>query len=193
MVDRPGKVIVLSSVSGGGKTTLINLFREKYPLVEGAVTATTRNPRPGEIDGIHYHFYSKETFQGLIQEDELLEYAEVHGNYYGVPAGPVREKLRDGKNVILNIDIQGMRSVKRALGPDEVVSIFLMPPSIEEWEKRLRNRKSDTEGDIQKRLENGKEELKAADEFDVVIVNDSLDRAFREMEEALRLRGLIFE
>ncbi len=190
MLNRAEKVVVISSVSGGGKTTLIQELKKLHPHIHVAVTATSRGPREGEIPGDHYYFYEPERFRNMIEKGEFLEYAEVHGNLYGVPKGPVEERLKQGTPVILNIDVQGMRTVKQKLGAG-VVTIFLIPPDEEVWEKRLRQRGSDPEEEIQRRLRIGREELARADDFDYRVLNDRLDRAVGEVESILRKEGIL--
>ena len=191
-MNEKAKVIIISSVSGGGKNTIIKMLRESYPELSLAVTATTRAPRKGEIDGKDYYFYTQKKFQDYIQNGEkFLEYAKVHGNYYGVPAEPVLEKLRQGKRVILNIDVQGMESVKKKLGSDKVLSFFLLPPSPEVWEQRLRRRMTDTEEQIRKRLKQGAMEMKRIKEYDHVVINDALGETLKEFTKILKQKDLI--
>lgn len=190
MLDRKGRIIVISSVSGGGKTTIISRLKERYPEIRSAVTATTRSPRPGEVNGKDYFFYSKEEFESMVEKDGFVEHAFVHGNYYGVPAGPLNAKLDAGTSVILNIDVQGMESVVR-LFQDRVVSIFIKPPDTETWLQRLRSRGSDPEEAIRLRIENGKQEMEKADRFRYTIVNDDLERAVNEIIEILKAEGVI--
>ncbi len=191
MLSTRSRVIVISSVSGGGKTSLISRLIEKHgEHLHVAVTATSRSPRSNESDGIHYHFYSADEFKRKIAADELLEYAEVHGNFYGVPAAPVEAKLAGGISVILNIDYQGMRTVREKLG-ERVLTIFLLPPDRDVWEQRLRSRGTDSEADIQLRLQQGETEMKVANEYDYFVMNDILDRAVDEVVLILRKEGIL--
>lgn len=183
-------MIIISSVSGGGKTSLISRLIRDHTDLHVAVTATSRAPRANEVEGKHYFFYDAADFEHKIQAGEFLEHARVHGNYYGVPAAPVEAKLADGISVILNIDVQGMRTVKERMG-DRVLSIFLLPPDRESWEDRLRNRGTDSEEDIQLRLEQGIGEMAAADEYDYQITNDMLERATGEVSFILRQEGVV--
>lgn len=187
---KESRIIVISSVSGGGKTTLINEVVKDYPDLYIAITATSRQPRKGEENGDHYFFYTQNEFQDGIQNNEFLEFAEVHGNYYGVPRGPVMENVEAGNSVILNIDVQGMRAVKNKLGK-LVSSIFIMPPDLDVWEKRLRKRDTDTEEEIRKRLQQGVRELDAAFEYDYRLVNKDLGIAVQEMIEVMKKEGAI--
>ena len=184
MVEKKGQVIVISSVSGGGKTSLIRLLKRNHPELWVAVTATTRAPRQGEADGVDYFFYSRDRFENTIREGGFLEHAVVHGNYYGVPAGPVYEKLNKGRSVIMNIDVQGMRTVQRMMGAD-MLSIFILPPSAEVWEERLRARGTNTEEDIQTRLREGREEMKCASEYEYSVVNEILEVAAGQVSSIL--------
>jgi len=186
-----GRAIVISSVSGGGKTSLIGLLVERHPELHVAVTATSRDPREGERHGVDYYFLAPEEFQRRLLQGDFLEHARVHGNHYGIPAAPVEERLNQGLPVILNIDIQGMRTVRARLGHARVITVFLLPPSEAVWEQRLRSRGTDSERDIQFRLEQGRSELKAADEFDYQIVNDRLAQAVEDVEAILRQEGVL--
>ncbi len=190
MNDRRGRVIVISSVSGGGKTSLIRLLKRTHPELWIAVTATTRPPRGGETDGVDYYFYSRARFEETIQAGGFLEHAVVHGNYYGVPAAPVHEKLEKSRSVVLNIDVQGMRTVRKMMGPD-VITIFLLPPSFETWEERLRTRGTNSEQDIQTRLDEGRMEIKAAAEYDHAVVNDVLEVAAGQVSAILTGAGIV--
>ncbi len=189
-MEHKSKVIVISSVSGGGKTSLIHLLVRNHPELAVAVTATSRQPRKGEINGDHYFFLSSEEFSRKIQQNEFLESAQVHGNYYGVPAAPVFETLENGKSVILNIDVQGMRSVKARMG-GRLLSVFILPPDRETWEHRLRTRATDSEADIQKRLNEGLSEMKAAEEYDYRVVNEVLESAAGEISAILQAENIV--
>ncbi len=190
IAKRKSRVIVISSVSGGGKTSLIRVLMRNHPELQVAITATSRKPREGEVDGVHYYFYDKEEFQRKVERDEFLEHALVHGNYYGVPAAPLYENLDQGKSVILNIDVQGKRTAHRKLG-ERVLSIFLMPPNRDVWEERLRNRGTDAEQDIQRRLREGHQEMKFASEFDYRVVNELLESAAGEVSMILKEEGVL--
>jgi len=185
-----GHAIVISSVSGGGKTSLIQMLTRVYPDLKTVITATSRPIRAGERDGVHYFFLSREEFEARIGRGEFLEHAYVHGNHYGVPLDQVKDHLESGRSVILNIDVQGMRRVRELL-PGQVISIFLLPPGREEWERRLRGRGTDSEEVIQNRLAVGVQELEAAREYDYRVVNDILERAAGEVSVLLRERGIL--
>lgn len=188
---KSAKVIVISSVSGGGKTTVINMLRESHPHLSCAITATTRGPRKGEKEGKDYYFYSREEFEKQIQEEKLLEYAQVYGHYYGLPAKPVLEKLKQGLSVILNIDVQGLRTIRKKLDSKQILSFFLLPPNAKTWEKRLRQRRTDTEEQIQRRLKQGRLEIQEAKGYDHSIVNDNLAKTMEKFTHILKQGGLI--
>ncbi|TGK60110.1 guanylate kinase [Leptospira wolffii] len=175
-------MIVLSSVAGGGKSTLIHMIREKHPELAFSVSCTTRPPRPGDKEGVTYFFLTKERFEEGIRNSEFLEWARVHDNYYGTPDRFVRDCLASGRSVIMDLDVQGAKQVKNRLG-DGVITVFILPPNEEEWIKRLRGRGTDSEESILKRIRNGKEELSKKDEFDHILVNDNLQNALRDLEK----------
>ncbi len=182
-IQNKKKVIVISSVSGGGKTTLIRLLLKKYSSMTQGITATTRKPRGIEKHEVDYLFLSADEFETYIRKGSFLEYAKVHGNYYGVPLQSVTDKLLSGFHVILNVDVQGMQKIKEVLGKENIVSIFLMPPSKEAWEQRLRNRNTDTEKEILFRLEQGAWEMEHAKLFDYVIVNDRIEDTLEKIKD----------
>lgn len=175
-----GRLFVISGSSGVGKGTVIKEFLKKHPDFKLSVSCTTRNPRDGEIDGINYFFLTRDEFKQCIERDEFLEWAEFSGNMYGTQKAYVERKLNEGKNLILEIDTQGALKVKSLM--PEAQLIFILPPSVEELEARLRGRHTETEEAIQKRLETVKSEMKNAEYFDYKIVNDSIDNAVIEIE-----------
>ncbi len=185
-----GKIIVISSVSGGGKTTIINRLIRDHPELRVAVTATSRMPRAGEINGIHYYFLPASEFERMIEADELLEHATVHGNHYGIPRIQVEEQIRHGLSLILNIDFQGLQTIERKM-PGSVVSVFLMPPSREIWEQRLRNRGTEDEETVRLRLEQGEKEMAASGMYQYCLVNDDLETTYRSLEEILRKEKIL--
>jgi guanylate kinase len=178
-MSNKGAILVLSGPSGAGKSTIISSASKDIGDFYFSVSTTTRAPREGEVNGVDYYFVSKEEFEKGIKEDNFLEYAIVHDNYYGTSKKEVLEALKKGKLVIFDIDVQGHRLLRDALG-DLVVSIFITPPSLKELEKRLKNRQSDSSEIIKKRLKNAKEEIKAIDEYDFVIINDDIKKATKE-------------
>lgn len=179
----PGLFVVLSAPSGAGKYSLLCTLREHEVNIASTVSVTTRPPRHGEIDGEHYHFASDAEFDRLLNEDAFAEWAVVHGNRYGTLRSELERCLAAGKDVILELDVQGKRNMARQ--GQRMVSIFLMPPSLEELERRLRGRDSEHEDDIRVRLENAKTEMAARDEYDYVIVNDELGRAAAELKSVI--------
>ncbi|WP_017326484.1 guanylate kinase [Synechococcus sp. PCC 7336] len=178
-----GRLIVVTGPSGVGKGTLLAAIRRRHPELQMSISATTRSPRPGEIDGVHYFFYTREQFESLRDRGQFLEWAEFAGNLYGTPLAPVKQRLQAGEDVILEIELQGARQVARTW--PEAFKLFIRPPSLAELERRLRERGQDTEESIQKRLATAELELKAESEFDLAIVNDRIDRAVQELETAI--------
>lgn len=185
------KILVISSVSGGGKNTIIREILKLYPeYFYLAITATTRPKREGEIPGKDYYFLSKEEFTDMIQKNQFLEYAIVHNNYYGVPISEIQKSKEQKKNLILNIDYQGLRTIKQKIN-EKIVSIFLKPPNEEVWLKRLRSRNTDSEEAIQIRLREGKKELEASKEYDYIVVNDKLEICIEEILNILKKEKFI--
>jgi guanylate kinase len=182
---RRGLMLVLSSPSGAGKTTLTRmLLEDEKDDVELSVSVTTRPKRASEIEGRHYHFIDRKKFDDMASHGELLEWAEVHGNGYGTPRAPVEKFLRGGKDVLFDIDWQGTLQLYKVARPD-VVSVFVLPPTADELRSRLARRAEDNQEIIDQRLRNAIEELDHWDEYDYVIVNDDLDRSFRMLKSIL--------
>ena len=175
------KLFVISGSSGVGKGTLIKEFLKRNPDFKLSVSCTTRKPREGEVHGENYFFLSREEFQACIERGEFLEWAEFSGNLYGTQRPYIEEKLAQGKNLILEIDTQGALNVKKIM--PEATLIFILPPSFEELEARLRGRHTETEEAIQKRLEFTKLEMENSKSFDYQIVNDSIENAVKKLEE----------
>jgi guanylate kinase len=169
-------ILVISGPSGAGKSSIIERAKGRIGDFYFSVSTTTREPRAGEVNGREYFFVSKEEFKKGIERGEFLEYAEVHGNYYGTSIKPVEKALKEGKLVIFDIDVQGFRLIRDRLS-DILVSLFITPPTLKELESRLLSRDSDSKEVISKRLENAKREIQAINEYDFVVVNDNLDRA----------------
>ena len=176
-----GRLFIIAGCSGVGKGTLLKLFLEKNPEVKFSISATTRNPREGEKDGVNYFFISEEEFQKAIENKEFLEWAEFSGNFYGTKKSFVEKTLAKGIDLILEIEVQGARQVKEKM--PEAVSIFIMPPSVEELEKRLRGRHTEDEETIQKRLKQVERELEAGKMFDYKIVNDNIETALNKLQK----------
>ncbi|MBG1268904.1 guanylate kinase [Nostoc sp. WHI] len=178
-----GRLIVLTGPSGVGKGTLMRSLLQRHPELYYSVSATTRSPRPGEIDGKNYYFISQSKFKQLVAEGEFLEWAEFAGNYYGTPRQAVLNQIHSGKLVVLEIELEGARQIRVSF--PSVLSIFILPPSFDELEKRIRDRAQDSEEAIARRLCRAQEEIKAADEFDLQIVNDDFETALNDIETAL--------
>jgi guanylate kinase len=178
-----GKLIVLTGPSGVGKGTLVRSLLARHPDLYLSVSATTRSPRPGEVDGRSYYFVTKEQFEQMTRSGQLLEWAEYAGNYYGTPRAQVEEKIAQGRFVVLEIEVIGARKIKQTF--PEALRIFILPPSTSELERRLRGRGQDSNDAIARRLEKAEEELAASDEFDLQIVNENLDEALSQIEAAI--------
>lgn len=175
-----GKLIVISGPSGAGKSTVIRKVMAENPKMVFSISATTRPPREGEVQGQHYHFVSKERFNEMIANNELLEYAQYVGNLYGSPREAVFENLSAGRDVVFDIEVQGAMQIKRAC-PDAIL-IFMIPSSFEELEKRLRGRGTDDEAAIQKRIEVAKRECRYAPDYRYLVLNDDMDLAAEEIK-----------
>lgn len=171
-----GAVLVLSGPSGAGKSSLINKVIGDIGECYFSISTTTRPMRTGEEDGVHYHFVSKEEFKAGIEDDSFLEYAVVHGNYYGTSLKPVKKALHEGKLVLFDIDVQGNTAVLNRLG-DITTSVFITTPTLSELKKRLENRSTDTQEVIDKRIKMAKKEVQRISEYDFLIINDDLDEA----------------
>lgn len=174
-----GQVFIVSGPSGSGKSTLLREVFARRDNLFFSVSATTRAPREGETDGVEYFFLTREAFEKLIEEDTLLEHAEYAGNYYGTPLRPVEEKLEAGCDVVMDIEVQGAAQVKTKM--PEAISIFIMPPSLEILENRLRSRGTDSEEKILKRLDTAKREMLLAPNYDHIVINDTIERASAEL------------
>lgn len=179
-VRRRGLMLVLSSPSGAGKSTIARNLLESDSSLELSVSVTTRPRRGSEIGGVHYHFHTMREFERLRDSDALLEWAEVHGNYYATPREPAELALAQGRDMLFDIDWQGAQQLKEKMRAD-IVSIFILPPSMKELKARLKRRAEDQESVIETRLKNARDEIEHWKEYDFVVINDDLDRAFAEV------------
>lgn len=184
-IQRRGLLIILSSPSGAGKSTLAKRLMAWDPTLSFSVSATTRNPRPGETDGVEYYFKTKPEFEAMVDAGDMLEHAEVFGNYYGTPKGPVETAMMAGRDTIFDIDWQGGQQIRRSALANDVVSIFILPPSIADLETRLRGRAQDSDEVIANRMAQSRDEISHWAEYDYVIVNRDVDSAEAELKTIL--------
>ena len=180
IAGRRGLMLLISSPSGAGKTSLSRRLVADHADLALSVSATTRPPRPGEVDGREYHFVDRPKFDALIDQGEFLEWADVHDHRYGTPRAPVMAELAKGRDVLFDIDWQGARSIAGA-APDDAVRVFILPPSMADLSRRLHVRAQDAEAVIQRRLERAYAEIEQAAAYDYVIVNDDFDQAYAEL------------
>jgi guanylate kinase len=178
-----GKLIVLTGPSGVGKGTLMQKLLQRHPELYYSVSVTTRSPRTGEVNGKNYYFINHSKFKQLVAQGEFLEWAEFAGNYYGTPRAAVIDHIQSGKLVVLEIELEGARQIRASF--PSALSIFILPPSFSELEKRIRGRGQDSDEAIARRLHRAQEEIQAADEFDIQIVNDDFETALNEIETVL--------
>ncbi len=178
---RRGLLLILSSPSGAGKSTLALRLMEWDPTLKFSVSATTRAPRAGEVDGREYYFRNRDAFESMVKSGDMLEHAEVFGNLYGSPKQPVVDAMENGRDVVFDIDWQGGQQIKQAMR-DDVVSIFILPPSIADLEKRLRGRGQDSTAIIADRMAKSRSEISHWPEYDYVLVNQDLPAAFEELK-----------
>lgn len=183
MPHKRGKLFIISGPSGAGKGSVIQKAREIGPDIKTTISVTTRPKRPGEKDGVDYHFVTEEDFDDKVKKGYFVEWVELYGYKYGTPKDQVDDAVRTGENIFLEIDIQGAGEVKKLM--PESVLIFIMPPSLEELEKRLKRRKTEKEETLTKRIRLAKEEIAAYDFYDYVIVNDKLDKAAKELADII--------
>lgn len=181
---RKGLLILISGPSGTGKGTVCDLLRKNHPEISYSISATTRQPRPGEQDGVNYYFYSEEEFRRMIDRGELLEWARVYGNYYGTPKQKVLDRLGAGEDILLEIDTQGAMNVMKVM-PDGLF-IFLLPPSLEELASRLKGRGTETEESLRRRLGAAVDEIKIAHNYRYLVVNDEIEAAERAIAGIIR-------
>jgi guanylate kinase len=186
---RRGLLLILSSPSGAGKSTLSRMLMAWDPTMRFSISATTRAPRPGETDGREYYFRTRDQFEGMVKSGEMLEHAEVFGNLYGSPRGPVTAAMEAGTDTVFDIDWQGGQQIKQAMRGD-VVSIFVLPPSIAELDRRLRTRGQDSDEVIAGRMAKSRDEISHWAEYDYVLVNDDLDATFEQLKTILNAERL---
>lgn len=188
-MNKRGLLFIISGPAGSGKGTIVSRVRELAPF-DFSVSATTRNPRPGEIDGVHYHFLTKEQFEEKIESGEMLEYAKYSGNYYGTPKAPVDQALDEGKNIILEIEVQGALQVKEKM--PEAIMIFIMPPNYETLLSRIRGRGTETEEVIQTRMKQSHFEINNFPKYDYVVVNETngIEKAAENILDIMKVEAL---
>lgn len=182
--DRRGVMFVISSPSGAGKSVLSRLLLQSDPEIRLSISVTTRPRRPSEVDGVHYHFADVPTFEAMRERGDLLEWAEVHGNYYATPRGPVELALAEGCDILFDIDVQGTLQLYQRMRAD-VVSVFILPPSIAELQRRLKRRAEDADEVIRRRLITAETEISRWSDYDYVLVNDDLERCYGELRQIL--------
>ena len=183
-MEAKGKLIVIVAPSGTGKSSLMRRLKDEDLLLDESISYTTRGIRPGEVDGRDYFFVSSAEFKQMIEKDEFTEWALVHGEYKGTSKNFVEKKISKGHNLIFDLDIQGTDSMKQFF-PDQTAAIFIRPPSYEVLKSRLMGRGTETEEALKVRLENARKELKRADDYDYVIVNDDIEHAYNELKNLI--------
>ena len=188
-VERRGLMFVLSSPSGAGKTTLSRMLVSETPALQMSVSATTRAKRPGEVDGKDYFFVGQSEFDAMLAKNELLEWATVFGNRYGTPRAPVDAALASGSDVLFDIDWQGTQQL-RSRSPNDVVSVFILPPSVAALEQRLHTRAQDSDDVIRGRMKKAGDEMSHFDAYDYIVVNDNIGIAFEAVKSILRAEQL---
>ncbi|GLK76898.1 guanylate kinase [Methylopila jiangsuensis] len=186
---RRGVLLILSSPSGAGKSTLTRALLDTDDQITLSISATTRAKRPSEADGVHYRFLKQRDFDVLRDAGELLEHAEVHGNSYGTPKEPVVRALEEGRDVLFDIDWQGTLQVRNAM-PDDVATVFILPPSVPELKARLERRAENTPEDIKRRLRNAAVEIERGTDYDYVVINDDFERCLNEVRAILQAERL---
>lgn len=187
---RRGLMFVLSSPSGAGKTTLSRALMAEDSGITMSVSATTRSPRPGEVDGVDYYFVSHDQFQSMVAENALLEWATVFGNRYGTPRAPVESALADGRDVLFDIDWQGTQQLQQTDAASDLVRVFILPPHLDELERRLKNRNTDHPEVIADRMARARDEISHWGEYDYILVNDDAETCLNEIRAILKAERL---
>jgi guanylate kinase len=182
--NRKGRLFIISAPSGAGKTTLCDVLKQRFPELAYSISHTTRPPRKNEAEGEDYFFISEEIFLKKIQTGKWAEWAKVHGNYYGTCLEKLNELKNAGRNILLDIDVAGAMQIKKKFS--EAITIFIMPPSFDILEKRLKSRGTDDEEEIQRRLGHAREEIAHKDHYDHIIINDRLDEAIERLSELVK-------
>jgi len=178
-------LIIISSPSGAGKSTLCRMVVQNDPLIKLSISVTTRKQRPQEVQGQHYYFVSKDEFDEMIKKNEFLEKAEVFGYNYGTPKKLIEDELKNGNCILFDIDWQGARQIKEKFDSDSVVSIFILPPSLKELERRLRGRAQDPEEIVQARMKKAQDEISHFDEYDFILINDDLNTTYNKIRSII--------
>lgn len=191
MKNQKNNIFIISAPSGSGKTTLIDLLLGENPSLLFSISHTTRPPRPGERDGVEYFFVSERKFEQMIRDGQFVEWAEVHGHFYGTSREMLEQAERNNRDVMLDIDVQGAAQVRQKI--PEAISIFILPPSYEALKTRLLSRQKDSEEVMLKRLENARKEIRRYSEFDYIIINDDLDSALKSLSDIIAGSKLLKE
>ncbi len=178
-----GRFFTISAPSGTGKTTLVVRLLKEFSNLKRSISCTTRPPRPGEKEAIDYYFLNRNAFEALLKQDSFFEHEEVHGAFYGTPKAPILQRRAEGLDTILDIDTRGAQNLKKSF-PDTCL-IFLMPPSLEVLEERLRKRKTEAENSLQRRLQDARSQIAEKDKFDYVIINDDVDQTYKKLREII--------
>ena len=178
-------LIIISSPSGAGKSSLCKIMVERDNKIKLSISTTTRKPRPGEIEGKHYFFISQEKYDEMVKNNEFLEYAHIFDNHYGTPKETVNSEIVNGNDVLFDIDWQGARQLINRYGRENIVTIFILPPSIEELHQRLRNRASDSEEVVLKRMQMAKSEVSHYDEYDFILINQDLETTYQKINKII--------
>jgi guanylate kinase len=178
-------LIIISSPSGAGKSTLCKMITKNDPQIKLSISATTRKQRPGEIDGKDYFFISKEKYNQMIDDEQFLEHAHIFDNYYGTPEKMVKDQLKNGNDVLFDIDWQGARQLFQKFKPADIITIFILPPSMDELHKRLQSRAQDNEEVVLKRMEKAKDEVSHYNEYDFVLINDDLEITYQKIHKII--------